>query len=107
MTPPTPLRNVNFDLLKEDPVLLPVATELCWRANHTAERSDYLRAVLPTILAAVGASYVAFVEAAGGRWSALADAGGSRPLPEDLLADVLDRETPGTSGDWAVVPMDV
>lgn len=106
MTPPAPLRNVDFDRLKEDPVLLPVATELFWRANHAAERSDYLNAVLPTILAAVGASYLAFVEAAGGRWNTLADAGGSRPLPEDLLADVLDQETPGRSGAWAVVPMD-
>ena len=107
MTPPTTLRNVDFDRLKEDLLLLPVATELCWRANHATGRSDYLNAVLPAVLAAVSASYVAFVEATGGHWNALANAGGPRRLPEDLLADVLDREAPGASGDWAVVPLDI
>ena len=100
-------RHVDFERLKKDPLLLPVATEICWRANHATDSLDYLNAVLPTLLAAVGASYVALVEATGGRWVALADAGGSRPLPEDMLADVLDREAPGASGNWAAVPLDI
>ena len=107
MTQSTPPESPHVDRFKAAPELLPVAVELCCRANHATDRSEYLSGVLPTILAATGASYVAFVQASAGRWNTVAGAGVARPLPEDLLADVLDRETAGVSGDWAAVPMDI
>jgi len=91
-----------------------------------AETEAYLLGwALPAIGASLGADYVAVVGPAAGRWTALAESGVARsagilpakggrdgrapsesPLPVDLLANVLDRETAqADDAGWIAAPL--
>ena len=95
----------RFDSLIGTPTLAPLAADLLWQARRTHEPADYLAAVLPKVLSATGGDYLAVATANQGRWSPAAQAGDSQPLPEDLLADTLDRHTPGSQDDWVAAPL--
>jgi transcriptional regulator with GAF, ATPase, and Fis domain len=60
-------------------------------------------AVLSSI-APVG--YLAVVEAHEGRWVATGSSGPRRALPDDLLAEVLDRDMPLSADGWLAAPLD-
>jgi len=103
-TPSTP-DHPSFEALSEIPSLAPLAAELLWRAGRTEGPSEYLADVLPAIAAAAGGDFAALAAASAGRWTAVCQAGASHPLPHDLLADVLDRETAGVQAAWVAVPL--
>jgi Nif-specific regulatory protein len=120
-----------LDQLRHCPMLLPTAIELLFRANEAADPAEWLTNSLPRVAVAGGGDYSALVAAVGGRWAVVAEAStlgpipnrpetprpkppnrtptGNRPyappLPADLLAEVLDRETAQCRGDWAAAPL--
>ncbi|MBN2477015.1 MAG: sigma 54-interacting transcriptional regulator [Pirellulales bacterium] len=91
--------------LEAPPALTPLANELLWSAATSDEPSSFLGGAVARILSFVGGDYVALTATVGGRWHIEADAGDLRPLPIDLLADVLDREAPCTREHWAAAPL--
>ena len=95
-----PLRGV-----REQPALATLATELLWQATRADDPGTYLGHVLPQVMSATGGDYAALAAATAGRWTAVAETGPSRPLPLDLLAEVLDREAAGAQADWIAVAL--
>ncbi len=94
-----------IDRLVDHPSLVPVAADLLYRAASGGNPSAYLAAVLPVVGEAAGADSVALALAAEGRWSVVAECGGPEILPVDLLAEVLDRESPLAHAGWAAAPL--
>ena len=90
-----------LDTLRNHPQLAPFASELLLRASQAAEVPAYLNEVLPAILTVAEGDSVALAAARRGQWAATAQAGDARPLPTDLLAEVLDREAPSVQDGWA------
>jgi transcriptional regulator with GAF, ATPase, and Fis domain len=84
---------------------LAAAAEFLRRAGLSEDPVAWTADSLPAIRAAASADYVALAAVVAGRWSVLADSGSAKPLPADLLAEVLDRdESRGASG-WAAAPL--
>lgn len=93
------------DALPTDPTLLAVAADLFHQAAQTEDVVTLIQKTFPAIAAVVGADYVALAAPSAGRWAVVADSGIAKPLPTDLLADVLDRETPRSESNWAAAPL--
>jgi len=87
------------------PPSMNLAMELLASANKADGPGGWLAAALPAIAAALAADYAVVAAADGGRWNALAETGPSRPLPGELLAEALDRETVRAQGPWAAGPL--
>jgi len=104
VTPSKRDRN-SIDLLRNHPALIPVATELLSGASRADEPSGYLAGGLHAVAKAARADYAALAVAAGGRWTVAAESGTPRPLPVDLLAEILDRESAGAQAGWAAAPL--
>ncbi len=111
-------------ILPADPALLPVAAQLLHHAAQTEELGPVMHAAHAGFAVAIGADYVAVAAPNAGRWAVVAEWGYARksqlpspptplpkgegscePLPIDLLADVLDRETPRGESNWAAAPL--
>jgi transcriptional regulator with GAF, ATPase, and Fis domain len=91
--------------LRGHPALVPLATELLFRANHADDPGAYLAGVVHAVARAAQADYAALAVTSAGRWSVSAEFGSPHPLPVDLLADVLDRESAGTRAGWGAAPL--
>ena len=76
-----------------------VAQLLSLSAQHE-QPTTYLQTALPHLLAPTGSDYAVVATAEAGRWSTLAETGSRRPLPVDLLAEVLDSETTASDEGW-------
>ncbi len=87
------------------PELAPVAAELLGRAAWDDDPVAYRATGLLALLAAAGARFAALVTGVAGQWIAEVQAGSRQPLPQDLLADVLDAEVSKHQGDWVAVPL--
>ena len=96
---------MDFDSLLANPALAPVVAELLWLGGHVAEPAGYLSDALPPISFVAGGDFVALAGQLGGQWTARAESGKRRPLPVDLLADVLDREAAAVHDAWVAVPL--
>ena len=96
---------MTFEDLVENPGLAPVVAELLWRASYAGDPPTYLSDALPAILSAATGDFVALTAPRGGHWATTAEAGNRRSLPVDLLAEVLDREGPGTQQEWVAAPL--
>lgn len=113
--------------LPADSALLAVAAELLQQAA-LAEGVDALaERIFPVLARVMGADYVALAAPTVGRWSITAEWGlvskssqpssaailrqagevRAAPLPVDLLAEVLDRETPKAQDLWAAAPLGI
>jgi Nif-specific regulatory protein len=92
-------------LLRSQPALVPVVTELLDRASRADEPTAYLAASLPAVATAAKADYAAVAVPAAGKWTVSAEAGSPQPVPIDLLAEVLDRESAGVQAGWAAAPL--
>jgi transcriptional regulator with GAF, ATPase, and Fis domain len=79
--------------------------ELFAVASQEDEADQWLGTALASIATDLVADYVALVGADRGRWNALAETGSDQPLPADLLAEVLDRETVRSHGSWVAGPL--
>ena len=82
-----------------------LSLELLAAANQADEPGNWLVSALSAIAADLAAGYAALAVAEGGRWNTLAKAGSARPLPVELLAEVLDREVPRSHGNWVAGPI--
>jgi len=87
------------------PPLTAIAAEVLWRAVQVEDVGVFLGGAFPVITAAIGAEYVALAAPAAGRWSVVADSGRGKPLPIDLLAEAMDRETVAAGGQWIAAPL--
>ena len=102
--PPEP---TSADRLQIPPSLAGLCAELLWQAARAENADLFLRQALPTIAVAVGADYTALVVPGNGRWAAVGESGVAKPLPVELLADALDRETARAGAGWVVSPLSV
>lgn len=100
---------VTFDLdtarLREEPSLARAAVELLWAASQASDVEAYLAEALPALAAPVHVDSVAVATSQNGQWVVLGESGTRRPLPVELLADVLDRETADWKDGWVGVPL--
>jgi transcriptional regulator with GAF, ATPase, and Fis domain len=89
-----------------DPALLKLSSILLWQAAQLDTPEAFLAEAVQAVATALAADFVAIVALAGGRWLTIAATEPvGQPLPIDLLATVLDRETPLPSDDWAAAPL--
>ncbi len=91
--------------LPVDPALLPALAELFRLAAESEDAATLLRGALPVLPETIDADYIALAAALAGRWSVAAEAGKPKPLPVDLLADALDRESIASASGWIALPM--
>ncbi len=96
---------VIFDNIRNQPNLWPVLTEVLWKAAHAEDQVIFLNQVIPAIFAQAGGDYAFIAAPSAGRWTVIGEAGTSRSLPLELLADVLDRQSARTAGEWNAVPL--
>ena len=96
---------MDFEGLRDRPDLVPVVAELLWRANSAEDPRAYLNDVLPAVSTGAGGDFAALAGPRGGQWTATAESGKRRPLPVDLLAQVLDAEAAGVEDAWVAVPL--
>src|SRR5687767_4774432 len=83
----------------------PAVVELLWKSARQQDTSALLAESLPAIVSAIGADFAALVRSRDARWSIEAETGARRPLPQDLLAEVLDREAAAGDGQWMAAPL--
>ncbi|MGQ9576269.1 MAG: sigma-54-dependent Fis family transcriptional regulator [Thermoguttaceae bacterium] len=95
----------DLERIREDPSVGPVAAELLWLASRHSQPPAFLSEALPVLCAAAGGMFAGLASAAGGRWTLSAQTGPPQPLPADLLAEVSDRESPLSRGDWVAAPL--
>jgi transcriptional regulator with GAF, ATPase, and Fis domain len=90
----------------KDTSTLSLNVSLLWEAVGAEAPEEFFAAVMPAIAAAFAADYCAVAAPVSGRWTVVAESGpSSQPLPIELLADVLDRETPRAAGGWIAAPL--
>ena len=82
-----------------------VVQELFAAANKAADPDAWLAAVVAVMVTELGADFAAAAVADTGKWHSRAESGPARALPNDLLAEVLDREAIRTDGNWAAGPL--
>jgi Nif-specific regulatory protein len=93
------------DRLHVPPQLAAFAAELLWKSTRAESAEAFATQILPMIAAAIGADYAALAASAAGQWAVLGESGVGKPLPVELLADVLDRETPRSQSGWVAGPL--
>ena len=86
-------------------VLVCALLELLELASGDCDPADYLSRALTLVLDAVDARYVALASPVSGQWTAVSGAGRARPLPNQLLADALDRDQLVAGQEWTIVPL--
>src|SRR3972149_2124098 len=96
---------VVFDNIHTQPNLWQCTMELLWKATHADEQGSFLNNVLPAIFAQAGGDYAVVAVPVAGRWTVIGEAGSGRSLPLELLAEVWDRLSDKTAGQWAAVPL--
>lgn len=89
----------------DDSSIAPVAATLLWHASIANDPPGYLAAALPVLSATVGGDTIALATAEAGQWTAEAQTGAARPLPVNLLAEVMDRESGIADDPWAALPL--
>lgn len=94
-----------LDRLRPRPALLALGGELLASALRAEEPVAYLREGLVGILSATGGTFGAVVCPKEGAWVVEAHVGPQEALPEDLLAEALDREVPLARAGWVVLPL--
>ena len=91
--------------LPTDPVLLAVAAELFRHGAKGEGLGGLVEGAFPQLAAAIAADYVVVAAPSAGRWSVAAQWGTTKPLPMDLLAEVMDREIPRDASNWVAAPL--
>jgi len=74
-------------------------------ASRCSSASELLEAALPLTREALQVEHVTLAAADRGVWSSEATVGPSRPLPTDLLAEVLDSHQTQSNATWCAAPL--
>jgi Nif-specific regulatory protein len=99
--PPQP----SLASLEAHPALAETASQLFYAAATENSPAVFLKHSLPLVSQALGGEYLALVRGEKGKWRVLGASGPERPLPTDLLAEVLDSEEPQLRRQWYIVPL--
>ncbi|MEN6457341.1 MAG: sigma-54-dependent Fis family transcriptional regulator [Thermoguttaceae bacterium] len=91
--------------LPDGPGGLSVVADVLRYGIEAEDVATVFQGAASALLRATGGDYVALAAAVAGRWTVVAESGLHRPLPTDLLAEVLDRETPLAASEWAAAPL--
>jgi Nif-specific regulatory protein len=87
------------------PAIESAAAQLLEQAATAKDAAEYLRQALAVVAQAAAAPLVTVVKGEKGQWRTLGSFGFQRPLPTELLADVLDQARPVSTGDWIALPL--
>ncbi|MEQ8787221.1 MAG: sigma-54-dependent Fis family transcriptional regulator [Pirellulaceae bacterium] len=85
--------------------MIDIPSKLIQLAAAAETASRYLSGATAALAGSVGADYIALVRGQKGTWRTLAESGLERPLPEELLADVLDGDRLVVAGQWLAAPI--
>jgi Nif-specific regulatory protein len=99
--PPQP----SLASLEAHPALAETASQLFYAAATENSPAVFLKHSLPLVSQALGGEYLALVRGEKGKWRVVGASGPERPLPTDLLAEVLDSEEPQLRRQWYIVPL--
>ena len=91
--------------LEAHPALAETASKLFYWAAKESDPTAYLKLALPLVAQTLGGDYVALAKGEKGIWRTIASSGPQRPLPDDLLSEVLDSGLPLSARDWCVAPL--
>jgi transcriptional regulator with GAF, ATPase, and Fis domain len=91
--------------LEAHPALAETASKLFYWAATEKDPAVFLTLALPLVAQTLGGDYVALAKGEKGVWRTIAASGPQRPLPSDLLSEVLDSGTAGQRHDWSVAPL--
>lgn len=91
--------------LEAHPALAETASQLFYAAAFETSPTAFLKVAIPLICQALGGDYLALVKGEKGKWRVLGASGPERPLPTDLLAEVLDDDRPRLLRQWYVAPL--
>ncbi len=91
--------------LETHPALAETASQLFFAAAFETSPTAFLKIAIPLICQALGGDYAALVKGEKGKWRVLGGSGPDRPLPQDLLAEVLDDDRPRLQRQWYVAPL--
>ncbi len=81
------------------------ALELLWRATQQDSVNAFFAEALPLVLQTTGGDFAAIASPDAGRWQVVAQSGPRQSLPNDLLAEVADREGGVTANGWLAAPL--
>ncbi|QDU31323.1 Nitrogen fixation protein VnfA [Anatilimnocola aggregata] len=91
--------------LDAHPALAETASHLFYAAALENVPAAFLKQALPLVCQALGGDYLALVKGEKGKWRVLGASGPERPLPTDLLAEVLDSDEAQLKRQWYVTPL--
>jgi Nif-specific regulatory protein len=91
--------------VRDDPLVASLTANLWRDATLTEDGGAYGAAAVEEIKGCVGGEFSALVLGANGRWIVASEAGSRQPLPVELLAGALDRESAACDGRWIAVPL--
>ncbi len=91
--------------LEAHPALAETASKIFFWAATEKDPAVYLTLSLPLVAQTLGGDYVALAKGEKGIWRTIAASGPQRPLPSELLSEVLDSGTAITRRDWCIAPL--
>jgi transcriptional regulator with GAF, ATPase, and Fis domain len=91
--------------LEAHPALAETASKLFYWAATEKDPGVFLTLALPLAAQTLGGDYVALAKGEKGVWRTIAASGPQRPLPSDLLSEVLDSGTAAQRHEWSVAPL--
>ncbi len=95
----------NLQRIESHPSVVPVVPKLFDLAGQFDSVDKFLAAAIPTIRETADCRYLAVAQGEKGAWRTLATSGTERPLPVDLLAEVIDRDGVAMRQDWFAAPL--
>lgn len=91
--------------LDAHPALAEAASQIFYAAALETAPAAFLKQALPVVCQALGGDYLALVKGEKGKWRVLGASGPERPLPTDLLAEVLDEDRAALKRQWYLAPL--
>ncbi len=81
------------------------AGEVLLDAAGAKDRSDFLARLVARLQGACQAEVAVILHAAAGQWNQVAQGGNHTRVPQELLAEAMDREEIVSAGVWVAVPL--
>jgi Nif-specific regulatory protein len=87
------------------PTAVRLAPRLLAQAAIANSVAEFLNQTLSLLRQTTESRYVALVRGERGKWTPMAESGTKQPLPIELLADVLDRDSAAGGDEWIAAPL--